>query len=77
MINNNDAMEDNITSTGKQRLFIYGYATFDVNDERIYKPWYEGYVLHIEKDGVVVKLEGLEAFELVKALPRTVGGSFL
>ncbi len=76
MINNN-AMEDNITSTGKQRLFICGYTTFDVNDERIYRPWHDGFVLHIEKDGVLIKLEGLEALELVKALPITFGGSYL
>lgn len=59
-------------------LSIYG-VTFFTEDmiNRMSIPWHEGFVLYIEKDGVVIKLEGLEVLEVVKALPRTWSGRYI
>lgn len=41
-----------------------------------YCHWCEGLKMVIEKDGVVMKLEGEEIEKIVRSLPRTVGGVY-
>ena len=38
--------------------------------------WSEGLKMVIEKDGVVIKLEGKEIEDIVRSLPRTFGGTY-
>lgn len=38
--------------------------------------WSEGLKMVIEKDGVVMELEGEEIEKIVRSLPRTVGGTY-
>jgi len=41
-----------------------------------YCHWSKGLKMVIEKDGVVMKLEGKEIEKIVRSLPRTVGGTY-
>jgi len=41
-----------------------------------YCHWSEGLKMVIEKDGVVIKLEGEEIEKIVRSLPRTLGGTY-
>lgn len=53
---------------GTYSLYKQGYSS--------YCHWSEGLKMVIEKDGVVMRLEGEEINKLVKSLPRTVGGVY-
>lgn len=46
------------------------------DDDPQYVHWSEGLKMYIAKDGVTIKLNSEEIEQLVKALPRTVGGSY-
>ena len=41
-----------------------------------YCHWSKGLKMVIEKDGIVIKLEGEEIEKMVRSLPRTVGGTY-
>ena len=41
-----------------------------------YVHWSEGLSMYIEKDGIRLKLNSEEIEQLVKALPKTVGGKY-
>jgi hypothetical protein len=41
-----------------------------------YVHWSEGLSMYITKDGVTIKLDSEEIQQVVKALPRTVGGTY-
>jgi len=41
-----------------------------------YTHWSNGITMYIEKDGVKMELNGDEVKQLVKSLPRTVGGKY-
>lgn len=50
------------------------YSLFD-NDVK-YCHWSEGLNMVIEKNGVTIKLNSEEIQQIVKSLPRTIGGSY-
>ena len=54
---------------------VYSITTFDGSESK-YVHWSEGLTMYITKDGVTMKLNSEEIELLVKALPRTVGGSY-
>lgn len=41
-----------------------------------YTHWSDGLEMYIQKDGKSIKLDSEEIEELVKTLPRTIGGSY-
>jgi hypothetical protein len=41
-----------------------------------YTHWSEGLTMYITKDGVTMKLNSEEIQKVVKALPRTIGGTY-
>ena len=58
-------------------------SSFKVGTYSLYKQgdsshchWSEGLKMVIEKDGVVIKLEGEEIEKIVRSLPRTFGGTY-
>ena len=58
-------------------------SSFKVGTYSLYKQgdssychWSEGLKMVIEKDGVVMKLEGEEIEKIVRSLPRTIGGVY-
>lgn len=57
-------------------------SSFNVGTYSLYRKgdsychWSEGLKMVIEKDGVVIKLDGEEIKKLVGSLPRTVGGVY-
>ena len=69
---------DDVFGKENKSANIYG-VTFFTEDmiRRQSIPWYEGFVLYIEKNGVTIKLEEDEVLNVVKALPRTWGGRYL
>ena len=52
------------------------YTLIMEEDEAGYTHWAEGLTMYIVKDGVTIKLDGNEVQQLVKTLPRTVGGTY-
>jgi hypothetical protein len=65
----NKEMEDN-----KNDFQVYTLIMEE--DEAGYTHWAEGLSMYIVKDGVTMKLDGNEVQQLVKALPRTIGGTY-
>lgn len=51
------------------------YTVQIVGESSKYVHWSEGLSLYIEKDGVRIKLNQEEIQQLVKALPKTIGGT--
>ena len=66
-------MENN-NNIGK-RFSVHTY-TFVTEDTPMYTHWSEGLNMLIIKNGVELKLNSEEIKQLVKALPRTIGGSY-
>jgi hypothetical protein len=56
--------------------FKVGTFTLIKQDDSRYCNWSKGLKMIIEKDGVVMKLEGKEIEKIVRSLPRTVGGTY-
>lgn len=54
---------------------VHTYSIIN-EDSPMYAHWSEGLKMIIVKDGVTLKLNSEEIEQLVKALPRTVGGSY-
>lgn len=54
---------------------VHTYALISENSP-MYAHWSEGLKMIIIKDGVTMRLNSEEIEQLVKALPRTVGGSY-
>ena len=51
--------------------------TYSLIDKDVkYSHWSEGLNMIIEKDGVSIKLNSEEVQQIVKSLPRTVGGKY-
>ena len=61
---------------------VLGEVSFDVTtysllDKNVkYCHWSEGLNMIIEKNGVTIKLNSEEIHQIVKSLPRTIGGSY-
>jgi hypothetical protein len=58
-----------------KRFSVHTYSIIN-EDSPMYAHWSEGLKMIIVKDGVTLKLNSEEIEQLVKALPRTVGGSY-
>jgi hypothetical protein len=54
---------------------VHTYSLISENSP-MYVHWSEGLKMIIIKDGVTMRLNSEEIEQLVKALPRTVGGSY-
>lgn len=52
------------------------YTTIVHSTDKEYVPWYLGVTMYIKKDGVTLALNEKEVRELVKALPRPIGGRY-
>lgn len=57
-------------------IFKVGTYSLYKQGNSSYCHWSEGLKMVIEKDGVVIKLEGEEVKKLVGSLPRTIGGVY-
>jgi hypothetical protein len=55
----------------------FNVATYSLLDKDVkYYHWSEGLNMIIEKNGVTVKLNSEEIQQIVKSLPRTIGGRY-
>lgn len=56
---------------------LFNVATYSLLDKDVkYCHWSEGLNMIIEKNGVTINLNSEEIQQVVKSLPRTVGGSY-
>ena len=62
-------------ASGSKRFSVHTYSIIN-EDTPMYTHWSEGLKMIIVKDGVTLKLNSEEIEQLVKALPRTVGGTY-
>lgn len=77
---NNVTVKDQDGNSSKQLLdevsFSVGtYSIINKNTPK-YCHWSEGLKMVIIKNGITIKLNSDEIQELVKSLPRTIGGSY-
>lgn len=55
----------------------FNVATYSLLDNDVkYSHWSEGLNMIIEKNGVTIKLNGEEIQQIIKSLPRTIGGCY-
>jgi hypothetical protein len=74
--NLNEAQTGNsVKADVSKRFSVHTYSIIN-EDSPMYAHWSEGLKMIIVKDGVTLKLNSEEIEQLVKALPRTVGGSY-
>lgn len=59
----------------RKHFSVHTYSIIN-EDSPMYAHWSEGLKMIIVKDGVTLKLNSEEIEQLVKALPRTVGGTY-
>lgn len=63
--------------TNIDKKSTFNVATYSLmNNDVKYCHWSEGLNMIIEKNGVTLELNSEEIQQLVKALPRTLGGSY-
>lgn len=78
MCTNNELKNE--TANGTKPLLgevLFNVATYSLLDKDVkYCHWSEGLNMIIEKNGVTIKLNSEEIQQVVKSLPRTVGGSY-
>jgi hypothetical protein len=55
---------------------VHTYSIISLENSPAYTHWSEGLKMIIIKDGVTMRLNSEEIQQLVKALPRTVGGTY-
>jgi hypothetical protein len=55
---------------------VYSLQTVDEGKENKYVHWADGLTMYIIKDNVTMKLDENEIQQLIKALPKTVGGTY-
>lgn len=58
-----------------KRFSVNTYSIIDMNFS-MYEHWSEGLNMIIEKDGITMKLNSDEIQQIVKSLPRTIGGCY-
>jgi hypothetical protein len=58
------------------KRFSVNTYSFLTEKTKMYSHWSEGLNMFIEKNGVSIKLNSKEIQEIVKALPRTIGGRY-
>lgn len=67
--NNHQPMLDEVSS--------FNVATYSMLDKDVtYCHWSEGLNMIIEKNGITIKLNSEEIQQIVKSLPRTIGGKY-
>lgn len=54
----------------------FSVITYQSESTKLYSHWSEGLTMFIMKDGIKITLNEQEIQELVKSLPRTVGGRY-
>lgn len=59
-----------------EKFNVICYATHDPNDTELYTHWAKDLTMLISKNGQSIKLTEKEIQELVKCLPKTVGGKY-
>lgn len=59
----------------KKDFNVCSVTTFDSSESR-YVHWSVGLTMYITKGSVTLKLNSEEIEQLVKALPRTIGGAY-
>lgn len=59
----------------EKKFSVHTYSLVD-KDTPNFTHWSDGLKMMIIKDGVTLKLDSEEIEQLVKALPRTIGGSY-
>ena len=78
-MNTNDELK-NETANGTKPVLgevsfnVATYSLLDKDDK--YHHWSEGLNMIIEKNGITIKLNSEEIQQIVKSLPRTVGGRY-
>jgi hypothetical protein len=55
---------------------VYSLQTVDEGKENKYVHWADGLTMYIIKDNVTMKLDENEIQQLIKALPKTIGGTY-
>ena len=73
---NKETKTEQCTITSVSSSLKVGTYTLMKQGDSKYCHWSEGLKMVIEKDGVVIKLEGEEIQKIVNSLPRTFGGSY-
>lgn len=74
---NNNHETANGTKTVLGEVPFFNVATYSLLDKDVkYCHWSEGLSMIIEKNGVSIKLNSEEIQQVVKSLPRTVGGRY-
>lgn len=68
--------KEQCTINGVSSSFKVGTYSVHRQGGGSYCHWSEGLKMVIEKDGVIIKLEGEEIEKIVRSLPRTIGGVY-
>jgi hypothetical protein len=55
---------------------VYALQTVKEGKENKYSHWADGLTMYIAKDGTTMKLNENEIQKVVKALPKTIGGTY-
>jgi len=55
---------------------VVSVVTLEDTEANKYTHWSEGLTMYITKDGVTMTLNSEELIQLVKCLPKTIGGSY-
>ena len=71
-----ESLVEKLTLTSVGSGFKVGTYTLIKQGCSKYTHWSKGLKMVIEKDGVVMELEGKEIEDIVKSLPRTIGGKY-
>jgi hypothetical protein len=62
-------------SNNKQTNFEV-FCLQTITEDKMYTHWSEGLSMYIVKDGTTIKLNSEEVKQLVKSLPKTIGGTY-
>jgi hypothetical protein len=60
----------------KNDFSVFTFTSVDNSTEKMYTHWSTGLKMYISKDGVTMVLDPEEIKQLVKSLPRTIGGTY-
>lgn len=78
-MNTNDELKKETANGTKSVLgeVSFNVATYSMLDKDVkYCHWSEGLNMIIEKNGITIKLNSEEIQQIVKSLPRTIGGRY-
>ena len=67
---------DSHSNPNKKNFNVYTYSIDKGDNKLAYVHWSEGLNMVITKDGVTIKLNSDEIQQVVKCLPRTIGGRY-